>query len=1110
LCRFEKTRMPVNKTLPILLPDSPTKKLNHVLILLAFLFLFQPLLHAQLPSFTLTITKTDETCLGNGTLTFSVAGNDPTASIQYKIFQFPDVVNAIAVQSTNFLGGRTAGTYRIVATQSLNGEFNSQTQDITIDNQIVPLTYTIASTNALCGSDASMTVTITSGIGAQYEIISGPITRPIQSSPVFNLIPAGEYGVRVYDNCGVAWVTTHIVISDAMQISISPVAFPSKELATCNTIAVSNTLSASSGDSLTYPIFVQYSVFPPDGSAAIITNTTITSGAADNQEVQTVIPFYYDQPYYYTITVTDHCGNVYTMTDNLVNEKLTVILSAEEAKCGQKFLTVRPSMYKNPIIVTWLAAPTDFNPVAFNTGHPGPFNSAPIAYGDFDMPVPWGHYVVQIDDGCGHTAQAEVTLEYEEPEPTADIDPYDGCQSNFSDVTVQIPGFTIVSAIITIAPPAYPNTIPEDVTALIDPEEGLQLTHLITGDYTVHLVDDCNNVYDYPFFVPDTATSVSNAAMVDCAVGKGAIRIRGNSTILTSAIMTAAPASFSATFPYDVTFNISGAGVFSMGGLPAGSYSFDVVDSCGLSHSLTVVVTEYEVTGNDFSLTPHCGSFDFSLAYASNGSGSFWLQKFNPVTNGWGHPGTGSPYIEGSIPNGSNSYAVNNNTTTLNLIFTGMFRIIKFSTSFENGENGEFKSCFEIIKEFEYTGIFQIIGFEKVTCSGALADIKVLTNGVPPLTYKITKKNGFPFFIDNGNNNVFTNLDQAIYTFEVQHACGHIATGDADVAQLPSLANANQPDDMQTCDDISNDGLDTFLLSDQDAAILGSQNPADYTLTYHLSASDAALGVNPLPQNTTYTSGNTTIYARLKYNGNSDCYDVTSFELIVHPYPVPDMKQVWALCEGQNVTITAEPGFDAYLWSTGQTTQSITVSQPGIYTLTVTEGNCQGVFPIEVIQSNAPTIHHIETADWTQNDNSITVILGGTGVGDYVYSLDNIHFHASNTFTGLPPGAYTIYVKDLNECGGAAETIFLLAYPRFFTPNGDGFNDHWKVTFSETEPHLMTYVFDRYGKLITGFLPDSLGWDGTLNGEPLPSTDYWFLVIREDGKEFRGHFAMKR
>ncbi|RZJ69690.1 T9SS type B sorting domain-containing protein, partial [Flavobacterium sp.] len=40
------------------------------------------------------------------------------------------------------------------------------------------------------------------------------------------------------------------------------------------------------------------------------------------------------------------------------------------------------------------------------------------------------------------------------------------------------------------------------------------------------------------------------------------------------------------------------------------------------------------------------------------------------------------------------------------------------------------------------------------------------------------------------------------------------------------------------------------------------------------------------------------------------------------------------------------------------------------------------------------------------------------------------------------------------------------------------------------------------------------GWDGTFNGKPMPSTDYWFLVEYPDPsgamKEFRAHFSLKR
>ena len=83
-------------------------------------------------------------------------------------------------------------------------------------------------------------------------------------------------------------------------------------------------------------------------------------------------------------------------------------------------------------------------------------------------------------------------------------------------------------------------------------------------------------------------------------------------------------------------------------------------------------------------------------------------------------------------------------------------------------------------------------------------------------------------------------------------------------------------------------------------------------------------------------------------------------------------------------------------------------------------------------------------------------------------------------------------------------------HPRYFTPNDDGYNDYWRIKFSENEPNLKILIFDRQGKFITLFGPNDLGWDGKRNGEPLPSSDYWFVVKRENGKEHRGHFTLKR
>jgi gliding motility-associated-like protein len=109
----------------------------------------------------------------------------------------------------------------------------------------------------------------------------------------------------------------------------------------------------------------------------------------------------------------------------------------------------------------------------------------------------------------------------------------------------------------------------------------------------------------------------------------------------------------------------------------------------------------------------------------------------------------------------------------------------------------------------------------------------------------------------------------------------------------------------------------------------------------------------------------------------------------------------------------------------------------------------------------------------------------------------------------LKSGDYKVYVRDKNNCGVVDEEVFLLMYPYYFTPNDDTYNDTWKINLSEFEKGLTIKIFDRNGKFLKE-LSNDVGWDGMLNGEKLPATDYWFLVTRANGKEHRGHFTLKR
>jgi gliding motility-associated-like protein len=316
------------------------------------------------------------------------------------------------------------------------------------------------------------------------------------------------------------------------------------------------------------------------------------------------------------------------------------------------------------------------------------------------------------------------------------------------------------------------------------------------------------------------------------------------------------------------------------------------------------------------------------------------------------------------------------------------------------------------------------------------------------------------------------------------------------------------------CDD-KNDAIQNDDLTAYNEMVISPA--ANYVFSYYTSpaAAENDDSANKINNPIAYglVSGVNVVYVRVRNLSNA-CFEIAELRLTLIPSPVLSVNDKVAICEGTTVALNAGGGFDSYTWSTGQTTQAIVVAEPGPYSVTVTKNHgsliCSATKDIVVFPSNPATISKIIAADWTDNDNSITVELSSASVGNYEYSLDGVNFQSSNTFSGLKCGSYTVYIHDKNECGTVWGDVFLLMYPKFFTPNQDGVNDNWKVKFSYAEPDMKIRIFDRYGKFLKELDPLGVGWDGTYNNEPLPSTDYWFSVTRADGKEYRGHFAMKR
>lgn len=332
---------------------------------------------------------------------------------------------------------------------------------------------------------------------------------------------------------------------------------------------------------------------------------------------------------------------------------------------------------------------------------------------------------------------------------------------------------------------------------------------------------------------------------------------------------------------------------------------------------------------------------------------------------------------------------------------------------------------------------------------------------------------------------------------------------------LSTSANGlTAPQPLEACDTDTNstDGMTVFNLTQRQQEILQAL-PSGLQLEFYTSQADALSGNNAIATPAAYTNtvANTqTLYAKIM-NG-ADCYGIVPLQLVVRSFGAPLPDTTLYLCDATPLTL--DPGaYASYTWQGTQppvTTRTLTVTQPGTYTVTLSNNfGCTGTKTFIVNQSGAATGADIVVTDFSGDNNSIAIT--PQGAGQYEYSLDGIAYQDENVFTALPSGEYTVYIKDSNGCQPVyTNSVFVLDYPTFFTPNNDSYNDRWRIPFLSAYPGSVVYIYDRYGKSLFSFKANGSGWDGTYNGKPLPSDDYWFVVLLNNGRIVKGHFAMLR
>jgi guanyl-specific ribonuclease Sa len=247
----------------------------------------------------------------------------------------------------------------------------------------------------------------------------------------------------------------------------------------------------------------------------------------------------------------------------------------------------------------------------------------------------------------------------------------------------------------------------------------------------------------------------------------------------------------------------------------------------------------------------------------------------------------------------------------------------------------------------------------------------------------------------------------------------------------------------QVANEVHCAGDTAFNLTYHNSLLIGNLNPAETTVSYHLTSGDAINGVNAIsnptnfivPQSQRNLLASQTIYARINHLGNIttnyfslivnadffsvaiidpiNCYNNAIINLDIIGGAVPFVCLI-------NGTPYTEPIF--YGNNGNPTRLHIRNLVAGTYNIEVIDAiGCltRGSYTIEpssIIPLDTPTVAVINATCKGSNNGAININTTG-GKSPFSYSLnDGVTYVPNNTFTNLAAGNYTVYVKDASDC----------------------------------------------------------------------------------------------
>lgn len=226
------------------------------------------------------------------------------------------------------------------------------------------------------------------------------------------------------------------------------------------------------------------------------------------------------------------------------------------------------------------------------------------------------------------------------------------------------------------------------------------------------------------------------------------------------------------------------------------------------------------------------------------------------------------------------------------------------------------------------------------------------------------------------------------------------------------------------------------------------------------------------------------------------CIGGDTIYVTANPAPSVYLGNDTTICKGFQLflDVTSPDPNATYKWQDGTVNSIYFVSNPGLYSVTVTNGNCIASDSIYVDQQDKPLVFLGED----------TVLCAGQPILLNAYNYGATYlWQDGSTDSIFHPGLDGKYFATAtNQCGVSADTIQVtlltcncnVFIPKAFSPNGDTKNDIFNYKYTCTEFKGLLQIYTRFGELIFSSENPDIGWDGTFKGAKAVEGVYIYVM----------------